>query len=269
MLMEIFVINWWMLFKKVFHSNHRYSIHLFLFPIENRFDIWVDFAYCHTEDLWEEIGVAIEKADLILFLMSKDYQDSKSCRQEVIYAKDSLKRRFIPIYVKKDFVATGWLGVRIAGPQYIRFGKRSFDETIKELVKLIADDRKQPTSDEPKPEEKPVVENNNMTKPKEEIPLKPPNKPVEKWTKTDIAQWLAQHHVSQELIDIYDFQRGTDLLLYGQCLRPDWQIEYTDMRTRYEHKYHTPLYRDQFVRLVSAINTLRPSPIHSKTCIIT
>ena len=58
-------------------------------------------------DLWEEVAAAIEKADVILFLMSKDYQDSKSCRQEVMYSKDSLKKRFIPIYIKKNFIATG------------------------------------------------------------------------------------------------------------------------------------------------------------------
>ena len=195
-----------------------------------------------------------------------------------MYTKDSLKKRFIPIYVKKDFVATGWLGVRIVGPQYVRFGKRSFDETVKELLKIIADDGKQPKpapTPPPIPEKKPVEEKNNLIKPMKEegqpieSTLKPPNKPVETWTRKDITQWFDQHHVPEELIDIYDFRRGTDLLLYGQCLRPDWQIEYTDMRTRYEQKYNTPLYRDQFVRLVSAINTLRPSPVHSKTCIIT
>ncbi|CAF5092920.1 unnamed protein product, partial [Rotaria sp. Silwood1] len=33
-----------------------------------------NFEYCHTEDLWEEIGQAIEAANVILFLMSTDYQ---------------------------------------------------------------------------------------------------------------------------------------------------------------------------------------------------
>ncbi|CAF5135155.1 unnamed protein product, partial [Rotaria magnacalcarata] len=83
-----------------------------------RLQIWVDFEYCHTEDLWEEIALAIEESKVIIFLMSKDYQDSKSCRQEVMYTKDSQKKRFIPVYIKKEFVATGWLGVRIVGPQY-------------------------------------------------------------------------------------------------------------------------------------------------------
>jgi hypothetical protein len=236
--------------------------------------------------LWEEIGEAIEKADLILFLMSKDYQDSKSCRQEVMYAKDSLKKRFIPIYIKKEFVPTGWLGVRIVGPQYIRFGKKSFDDTIKELIKLIIEDKKPsgPQSDqkkETKPppaviEIKPIENTNNLTKPPEIIDtdsnIKLPDKPVEQWIKKDISQWFDNNQIQQDLVDLYDFQDGTELLLYGQCLRPDWQIEYNDMRERYQQKYSTQLYRDQFVRFVAAINRLQSSKSNlnsnSKLCLI-
>ena len=250
-------------------------------------EIWVDFAYCHTEDFWEEIGEAIEKSDVVLLLMSKDYQDSKSCRQEVMYTKDSLKKRFIPIYTKKDFTATGWLGVRIVGPQYVRFGKKSFDDTSKELIKLIHDDKKQQEVDqkkETKPapvfETKPVENTAIQTKPTEnqikptennhiQSTLKPSSKkPVERWTKADITQWFDENSVHQDLIDLYDFRHGKDLLLYGQCLRPNWQIEYNDMRERYQGKYNTPLYRDQFVRFVGAINRLEPSEMNSKTCVI-
>ncbi|UJR37659.1 hypothetical protein I4U23_030355 [Adineta vaga] len=249
---------------------------------DNRLDVWVDFAYCHTEDFWEEIGEAIEKANVVLLLMSKDYQDSKSCRQEVMYAKDSLKKRFIPIYVKKDFTATGWLGVRIVGPQYIRFGKRSFDDTVKELLKLIYEDKTATESDpkqETKPlppvtETKPTENTTNLTKPNENNPIltdfKPLKTPVEHWSKKELAQWFDNNQIQRQLIEIYDFKHGTDLLLYGQCLRPDWQIEYNEIKERYQQKYHTPLYRDHFVRFVGAVNRLEPSQSKSKSklCII-
>jgi len=268
--------------------------------IDNRLDVWVDFAYCHTEDLWEEIGEAIEKASVVLFLMSTDYQDSKSCRQEVMYAKDSLKKRFIPIYVKKDFQATGWLGVRIVGPQYIRFGKRPFDGTVKELMNIIFDDKTQKEPDkqkETKPppvvpppvtETKPVQNANNLTESNQGNPtkpnlepidddhtesnLKPSKKPIEKWSKKDITQWFNDNQIHQELVNVYDFRHGTDLLLYGQCLRPDWQIEYNDIKERYRQKYNSQLYRDQFVRFVGAVHRLQPSQSQpqsqSKLCII-
>ena len=250
---------------------------------DNHLHVWVDFIYCHSEDLWEEIAEAIEKADVILFLMSKDYQDSKSCRQEVMYSKDSLKKRFIPIYTKKDFVATGWLGVRIVGPQYIRFGKKSFDETAKELIKLIASDKKEEPSKETKPpplqqQQQPPVsvpipsEENDSNEVKDEPTrtIEPPNKPIREWTKKDINSWFQSNQIQRELADLCDFQCGTDLLLYRQCLQPNWQIEYNDMRKRYEQKYETELYRAQFVRFVGAIDRLQPSsvPRNKKPCVI-
>lgn len=244
--------------------------------IDNRLEIWVDFAYCLTDDLWEEIGQAIEQANVVLFLMSKDYQESKSCRQEVMYAKDSLKKRFIPIYIRKEFVATGWLGVRIVGPQYIRFGKKAFDDTIKELIKLIIEDKRQHGSDLTKLNSplsntaSPVTNTNNETKPHENNYSKSDrkylNKPIEHWTKQDISQWFHDNSIPQELEDLYDFQYGIDLLLYGQCLRPDWQLEYDMVKERYEEKFNAKLYRDHFVRFVGAIYRLKSS--NSKLCVV-
>ena len=159
-------------------------------------------------------------------------------------------------------------------------GKKSFDDTVKELIKLIHDDKQQQDSDknkEIKPstnlpsqsptviENKPVENTNNQTtttttKPIDDNDKEPIRnsikKPVEQWTKKDIIQWFDDNYIHQELIDLYDFRHGTHLLLYGQCLRPDWQIEYNDMRERYQQKYNTQLYRDQFVRLVSAIASI-------------
>jgi hypothetical protein len=183
--------------------------------------------------------------------------------------------------MKKDFVATGWLGVRIVGPQYIRFGKKPFDETVKELVKIILDDKSEqsketkppPSVPTPVPEKKPIeniptqpkpIENNHVT----ESEVIPSSKPVEKWTRKDIIQWFDDNHVHQELIELYDFQHGTELLLYSQCLRPDWQIEYNDIKERYQQKHNAQLYRDQFVRFVSAVYRVQPTPTNSKSCVI-
>ena len=263
------------------------------FSLDKRFEVWVDFSYLHTDDFWEEIGEAIEKADVVLFLMSIDYQNSKSCRQEVMYAKDSLKKRFIPIFVQKEFVPTGWLGVRIVGPQHVRFGKRSFDETIKELIKLIMDDKKSPETPAKKPPptsvtntkpvpptdppKNPVDTCNNHTD-ADEVQLEESigkllEKPVGKWTSTDISQWFVANRILKELSELYCFTNGRDLLLYGQCLQPDWQSEYNDVRERYQKKYQTTLYRDHFVRFVGAMNRLAStsspaSQSNSKLCLI-
>ncbi|CAF0916010.1 unnamed protein product [Didymodactylos carnosus] len=251
---------------------------------DNRFDIWVDFAYCHTEDLWEEIGQAIEKADVVLFLMTKDYYDSKSCRQEVMYAKDSLKKRFIPIYVQKEFVATGWLGIRVVGPQYIRFGKKPFDDTVPELIELILDDVKNEKVAPPVHNEKPQksvtddtthpVVDDKLTTPLQKASQKEPekqdednvkmnnniklqSKSIDKWSSEEISLWFRENHIRSELKDLYEFYSGHDLLFYAEGLKPDWQQEYADIRDRYSKKYDKPLYRDQFVLLVSAMHRLQ------------
>ncbi|CAF2690374.1 unnamed protein product [Rotaria sp. Silwood2] len=224
--------------------------------------------------------------------MTKDYQDSKSCRQEVMYAKDSLKKRFIPVYVKRDFVASGWLGVRIVGPQYIRFGKKTFEETIKDLVKLVFEDKNEKNSkskDSKVPITAPSVENKSdeNNKPNQELPKDdhenpnqsnhgitqvslPKSKPIKKWNSKDIADWFDANKVSCELREMYNFQCGTELLLYGQCLRPDWQSEYIDIREQFSKRYNASLYRNEFVRFVTAINQLEQLQTKpaSSTCTI-
>ncbi|CAF4783901.1 unnamed protein product, partial [Rotaria socialis] len=259
---------------------------------ENIFDIWVDFAYCHTEDLWEEIGQAIEKSDVVLFLMTKDYQDSKSCRQEVMYAKDSLKKRFIPVYVKRDFAATGWLGVRIVGPQYIRFGKKPFEATVKELVKLIIEDKSEKSSTK-KNSKTPVVdssvkaESNENEKSDPDLTKEEPenlhqsnqkitqvavnnSKPIKIWNSNDIFDWFDTNKIRHELKEMYDFHSGTELLLYAQCLRQDWESEYLDIREQFSKRYGVVLYRNEFVRFVTAIKKLEPLQTKpaSSTCTI-
>ena len=51
----------------------------------------------------------MERAGVIVCLVSSQYFESKSCRQEFIYAVDSLKRRIIPVLLE-NFEPKGWLG---------------------------------------------------------------------------------------------------------------------------------------------------------------
>lgn len=230
-----------------------------------RLDIWVDFIFCHSGDLWEEISEAIESAQVILFLITKDYQSSKSCRQEVMYARDTLKKRFIPVYLKKDYVASSWLGIRIVGPQYIRFGKRSFGDTITEILNFIVDDgsiRSKPsttvltnTFDFPELTPEKRLEENTVRS--ISLHSNRGTNSIEHWTANDIDRWFHENRIDQKLRDLYQFEYATDLLLYAQCLHPDWQQEYADMRERFIREYNQILYRDQFVRLAGALFRLR------------
>ena len=265
MLIRISVMTLFLHYKKVsfrMSSDRFYQISDFKDP---RLDIWVDFIFCHSADLWEEISEAIENAQVILFLITKEYQTSKSCRQEVMYARDTLKKRFIPVYLKKDYVASSWLGIRIVGPQYIRFGKRSFGDTITEILNFIVEEDSNRTkvsthlltntfvfpdfSPEKQCEEKTI---RSMTSQSNKE-----TKSIEQWASAEIDQWFYENKIDFKLKELYQFQYATDLLLYAQCLHPDWQQEYVDIRERFFKEYNRIFYRDEFVRFVGALFRLR------------
>jgi hypothetical protein len=74
------------------------------------FDIWIDKRCCKSsEDVWESIAKGIKNAQLIICIVSSEYLASKACRQEIIYAKDRLNKRFLPVYLEKPDISD-WLG---------------------------------------------------------------------------------------------------------------------------------------------------------------
>ena len=72
--------------------------------------VWIDRTHCQAaNDLWESIAEGMERASIIVCLLSEQYFESKSCRQEFIYAVDSLKKPIVPVLVG-NFAPKGWLG---------------------------------------------------------------------------------------------------------------------------------------------------------------
>jgi len=78
--------------------------------MQNTIKVWIDIQQCAMGDLWEKIADAIEHADVILCFISEYYHQSKSCRQEFIYAVDDLQKPIIPILIG-DYKPKGWLGM--------------------------------------------------------------------------------------------------------------------------------------------------------------
>ena len=94
------------------HADNIFCTRIFeLFNTHSdTFEIWIDRTHCQAAtDLWEAIADGIEKASVIVSLLSEKYFESKSCRQEFIYAMDSLKKPVIPVLLG-DFEPKGWLG---------------------------------------------------------------------------------------------------------------------------------------------------------------
>lgn len=94
------------------HKDDRFCYRILkeLEPMNNTLRVWIDIQQCAMGDLWEKIADAIEHADVILCFISEYYHQSKSCRQEFIYAVDDLQKPIIPILIG-DYKPKGWLGM--------------------------------------------------------------------------------------------------------------------------------------------------------------
>jgi hypothetical protein len=75
------------------------------------YDIWIDFKFLKSGDLWEQICAGMKRASVIICLMSEEYCKSKSCRWEATYALDKLQtnKSVIPVFIQKHQLPD-WLG---------------------------------------------------------------------------------------------------------------------------------------------------------------
>lgn len=68
--------------------------------LKDLFDLWIDKYYCTKGDAWEAIAEGVEEADVVICLITENY-DSKSIRREVIYAIDAREKHTIALFVKE------------------------------------------------------------------------------------------------------------------------------------------------------------------------
>jgi hypothetical protein len=98
---------------------------------------------------------------------------------------------------------------------------------------------------------------------KKETPLQPieivdnMNKSVLKWTQNDIHHWFAQHDISSEIRDMYQFKTGAQMITYAECLKDGWQKQYERYASRYAQCYPgKELPEHEFALFVSALKQL-------------
>ena len=210
--------------------------------------VWVDYKQGqhgrvqHSDDVWEEIAAAMETATAIVLILSKEYYDSKSCRQELSYASDTLKKRIIPIYApNQGFKASGWLGIRIAGQKYVHFGRKSYVDACNELLSMINIDHK------------PMI-------PVETKPIEQKSNQLIDWTSKDVHQWFENNHVHQDLIALFagQFHTGTALLVYAYHLKQFYRTEYIHLLSNYRKQFNgRKLQTIDFITFVDALWRLR------------
>jgi hypothetical protein len=93
------------------HEDTEFCKQLYEEIIKRGYDIWVDFNFLKTGDLWEQIAAGMKRANIIICLISEDYCKSKSCRLEATYALEKLQatKPVIPVMLRKHELPD-WLG---------------------------------------------------------------------------------------------------------------------------------------------------------------
>lgn len=93
------------------HENNDFCRQLHAEIHKRGYDIWIDFEFLKTGDLWEQIAIGMKRASVIICLVSEDYCSSKSCKTEATHAFDKLstKKSIIPVLLQK-FELPDWLG---------------------------------------------------------------------------------------------------------------------------------------------------------------
>jgi hypothetical protein len=199
-------------------------------------ELSINVDYKNGKYSWKEIIETIEQSHAVLFLISKEFYYSKSCRQEFIYVTDTFKKLFFPIFIERDFKPSGWLHKRVARLKSIRFGENDFLNTCEELLALINDNLSLNIS----------LINNTLD--------------ITKWNDNEIKQWFSDHHIISELYEFYHFQNGNELLLYATAtLAFSWIKEYERIKVRFEEKFkqqERSLSQDQFLQFIYALKRL-------------
>ncbi|CAF3800289.1 unnamed protein product, partial [Rotaria sp. Silwood1] len=248
----------------------------------NVFEIWIDRTHCQgVEDLWESIADGMEKASIIVCLLSSQYFESKSCRKEFIYATDSLKKKIVPVLIE-HFEPKGWLGIRMTGMKYIRFRGLFESEQSKMTEFLNTILASFPSTKTPINENTSTQLPNHGTPPPSNhlmLPLSPPThqslssfntlatqsipvvsqRPCNQWTSSngDIHAWFAYHRLSTELRDLFDFQTGEEMLDYAQLLIKDCEKQMNIYARIFAKKYNgNDMPPHEFNRFAKALEQL-------------
>ena len=186
------------------------------------------FSISPDADHWKQIAQNIEQAEFVLFLISNHFLVNKSCRQELIYARDILNKSCILVYIDRDFPAIDWVTQSLDRLQSIDIHQNE------RLLSMI--------------NETLSTEENHLSN-------------VKQWNDREVQQWFTNHHLLPELHEFYRFENGNELFLYAQAiLAYPWTKEYERIRLRFERKFdeqEKTLSPHEFLKFIRALERLR------------
>jgi hypothetical protein len=238
---------------------------------------------------------AVENSEFVIMCMSDSYKRSTYCQAEAEYAF-KCKRRLIPLIMKQGYKPDGWLGFMIGSRMYIDFGRYDFDIACEKLLTEISLQRTQimPTifinplthkkprdivsavsqrgkkNKKQSSEHHPVTSSVNKNIVSSVLKARQSKldffrKPVDKWTESDVLDFLLAHHLNQ-LTPLCEGMNGRAFIqLYKMCLNRRLRA-YSVLKDELKSTYKTNLSLSVYSQFLSvteeAINS-RPLPTQS------
>ena len=184
---------------------------------------------------------AVENSEFIIMCMSTSYKQSTYCQAEAEYAFNC-KRRIVPLIVRPNYRADGWLGFLLGSRIYVDFGRFEFDVACEKLMNEIQLQRKRPLPSkenaavksheipvmkaaEPPPVEVKAAAKTRASSRVPDIYLKRlvttdfEHKSREQWTESDVLDFLS-HHQLHEFMPLCEKMDGQALIqLFKMCSR--------------------------------------------------
>ncbi|XP_041466412.1 uncharacterized protein LOC121416946 [Lytechinus variegatus] len=195
------------------------------------YTVWMD----EDHMMGDKIGAmaeAVENADMIIACITSGYQDSQDCRTEASYAYEC-KKKIIPVKVKADFKASGWLGGITAGKIYYIVQKA---ELVSEVLPSIIEKEFAV--------QKETIQKVNATTTGSQLPEQEPKSPptesqVPGWDSKRVQDWLAANNVTSRNKALKSIN-GTQLLqlkkqlttvphAFYQSMKDDLKVPYLDV----------------------------------------
>ena len=129
------------------HKDQDLCFQIYDRLVKDKFRVWLDRDQMHGTPL-ESMSHAIENAEFVFVCMSDAYKQSGYCKMEAYYA---LERQccIIPLIMKAQFKADGWLGIIVTGRMRIDFPKYGFDDAYNKLLIEIDRNRKNKKKENP------------------------------------------------------------------------------------------------------------------------
>ncbi|CAF3477787.1 unnamed protein product [Rotaria sordida] len=196
------------------------------------YKVWLDQEQMHGSTI-QAMANAVENAEFILMCMSETYKRSANCQSEAEYAFNR-KKHIVPIKMKKDYVADGWLGFILGTRMYIDFGTYDFDKAIQLLeneIRLQKKKRKD-AKEAAKMERKAAASRENKDDVKEDIStnqnttnVKVHKHSILNWNAENVRGFLMKHNLpsiaflchginGEELLGLYTMCKTNSLSMY-------------------------------------------------------